>query len=127
MIHRRAKIRISIFIHGWKAMKLGVIDYIDCAHYLPGHDKCGSLHGHTYKIEVVIEGENKSGMIIDFAQLKKSIKETLALFDHKMLNDILEYPSVENICESIKLKLSEQIPFSFTLRIWEGHGKWVEM
>ena len=108
-------------------MKLGVIDYIDCAHYIPGHGKCGSLHGHTYKIEVVIEGENKSGMIVDFAELKKSIKEALSFFDHKTLNDILEYPSVENICAAIKKKMSEYIDFPFTLRVWEGHGKWVEL
>ncbi|TDI89346.1 MAG: 6-carboxytetrahydropterin synthase QueD, partial [Caldithrix sp.] len=47
-------------------MKLGTTHYIDCAHFLPGHPKCGQLHGHTYKVEVVIEGENKDGMIIDF-------------------------------------------------------------
>ena len=108
-------------------MKLGVIEYIDCAHFLPGHQKCGTLHGHTYKIEVVIEGEKKSGMIIDFSELKKSIKETLSFFDHKTLNDLLEYPSVENICESIKSKMAERIQFPFTLRVWEGQGKWVEM
>ena len=108
-------------------MKLGVIDYIDCAHYLPGHDKCGSLHGHTYKIEVVIEGEKRSGMIIDFSELRKSIKTALSFFDHKTLNDIIEYPSVENICEAVKGKLGEHISFPFTLRVWEGHGKWVEM
>ena len=109
-------------------MKLGVIDYIDCAHYIPGHGKCGETHGHTYKIEVVIEGEpNDSGMIIDFSELKKSIKVGLSFFDHKMLNEIIEFPSVENICQAIKARLSEHIPFSFTLRIWEGHGKWVEM
>jgi 6-pyruvoyltetrahydropterin/6-carboxytetrahydropterin synthase len=108
-------------------MKLGVIDYIDCAHYLPGHDKCGSLHGHTYKIEVVIEGEKKAPILIDFSELKKSIKSALLAFDHKNLNELLEYPSVENICESIKRKLGEQIQFPFTLRVWEGHGKWVEM
>ncbi|HSW38862.1 MAG TPA: 6-carboxytetrahydropterin synthase [Acidobacteriota bacterium] len=108
-------------------MKLGIIDYIDCAHYLPGHDKCGTLHGHTYKIEVVIEGENNSGMIIDFAELKKTIKEALSFFDHKTLNDIIEYPSVENICEAIKRRLENHVAFPFTLRVWEGHGKWVEM
>ena len=48
-------------------MKLGVIDYIDCAHYIPGHDKCGSLHGHTYKIEVVIEGEKNESLFCGFA------------------------------------------------------------
>ncbi len=108
-------------------MKLGVIDYIDCAHFIPGHGKCGQLHGHTYKVEVVIEGENRSGMIIDFSELKKSIKEGLGHFDHKMLNDLIEYPSVENICEAVKGRLAECIPFPFTLRIWEGEGKWVEM
>jgi 6-pyruvoyltetrahydropterin/6-carboxytetrahydropterin synthase len=108
-------------------MKLGVIDHIDCAHFLPGHDKCGTLHGHTYKIEVVIEGEKKDGMIVDFSELKRSIKDVLNCFDHKTLNDLLEYPSVENICELIKQKLAERISFRFTLRVWEGHGKWVEM
>jgi len=38
-------------------MRLGIIDYVDSAHYLPGHGKCGKMHGHTYKIEVLIEGE----------------------------------------------------------------------
>ena len=108
-------------------MKLGVIEYIDCAHYLPGHEKCGTLHGHTYRIEVIIEGENKSGMIMDFSELKKSLKETLNIYDHRSLNDFLEYPSVENICELIKLKLREYISYPFTLRVWEGHGKWVEL
>jgi 6-pyruvoyltetrahydropterin/6-carboxytetrahydropterin synthase len=108
-------------------MKLGVIEYIDCAHFLPGHQKCGSLHGHTYKIEVVIEGENKSGMIIDFADLKNSLRETLSLYDHKSFNDFLDYPSVENICELIKGKLLERMRFPFTLRVWEGHGKWAEL
>ncbi|MBN2241833.1 MAG: 6-carboxytetrahydropterin synthase QueD [Acidobacteria bacterium] len=109
-------------------MKLGVIDHIDCAHFIPGHDKCGVLHGHTYRVEVVIEGDNSSGrMIMDFAELKKAVKEVLSLYDHKTLNDILDFPSVENICESIKNRLTERIPFPLTLRVWEGHGKWVEM
>ena len=51
-------------------MKLGIIEYIDCAHFLPGHHKCGALHGHTYRVEVTIEGENKTGMIVDFGDLK---------------------------------------------------------
>jgi 6-pyruvoyltetrahydropterin/6-carboxytetrahydropterin synthase len=108
-------------------MKLGVIEYIDCAHFLPEHQKCGTLHGHTYKIEIIIEGENRSGMIIDFADLRNSIRSTLSLYDHRCFNDFLEYPSVENICEMIKAKLQERIHFPFTLRVWEGHGKWAEL
>ncbi len=108
-------------------MKLGITAYMDCAHILPGHPKCGSMHGHTYKVEVVIEGENKSGMIIDFADLKKSVRETLGRFDHRLLNDFMEFPSIENICEMLKGLLSVRLPFQFTLRVWEGVGKWAEL
>ena len=56
-------------------MRLGVTEYIDCAHFLPGHKKCGQLHGHTYRVEVVIEGEPDRGMIVDFAELKAGTRE----------------------------------------------------
>ncbi len=108
-------------------MKLGVRDYIDSAHFLPGHPKCGSLHGHTYKIELVIEGDSKRGMILDFTDLKKTLREVLSPYDHISLNEVLEYPSVENICEMLREKLADRIPFPFTIRVWEGVGKWVEL
>jgi len=60
-----------------KNMRLGIIDYIDSAHYLPGHGKCGRVHGHTYKIEVVVEGEvRENGMVIDFMTLKKELRKS---------------------------------------------------
>ena len=108
-------------------MKLGVTEYIDCAHYLPGHAKCGSLHGHTYKIELIVEGETRDGMVVDFADLKRSAREALAEYDHRSFNDFLEYPSVENICELLSSKLKRKLSFPFTLRVWEGHGKWAEL
>ena len=108
-------------------MKLGITEYMDCAHFLPGHPKCGTMHGHTYKVEVVIEGENRSGMIIDFADLKSAVRSTLGGYDHRLLNDFLEFPSIENICEMLKSGLAEKISFPFTLRVWEGMGKWAEL
>lgn len=108
-------------------MKLGITEYIDCAHYLPGHEKCGRLHGHTYTIDVVIEGEKKGGMIVDFADLKKSIKEVLAEYDHRSFNEIMDYPSVENITELLASKIKERLPYNFTIRVWEGHGKYAEL
>jgi 6-pyruvoyltetrahydropterin/6-carboxytetrahydropterin synthase len=108
-------------------MKLGVTEYIDCAHFLPGHPKCGSLHGHTYKVEITIEGETRNGMVVDFADLKQSVRETLGQYDHRNFNDFLEYPSVENICDLLSSKLKLKLPFTFTLRVWEGHGKWAEI
>jgi 6-pyruvoyltetrahydropterin/6-carboxytetrahydropterin synthase len=108
-------------------MKIGVTEHVDCAHFLPGHPKCGSVHGHTYQIEITIEGEAKGGMVIDFADLRQATRQVLAQYDHKSWNDFLEYPSVENICELLSSKLKERLPFAFTLRVWEGHGKWAEM
>jgi 6-pyruvoyltetrahydropterin/6-carboxytetrahydropterin synthase len=108
-------------------MKLGVSEYIDCAHFLPGHPKCGSLHGHTYKVEITIQGETRNGMVVDFADLKQSLRDVLSQYDHRNLNDFLEYPSVENICELLNGKLKPKLPFTFTLRVWEGHGKWAEI
>ena len=54
-------------------------------------------------------------------------RSVLAEYDHRSLNDFLEYPSVENICELISSKLKQKLQFPFTLRVWEGHGKWAEI
>ena len=108
-------------------MKVGIIEHIDCAHFLPGHPKCGSLHGHTYKVELVVEGKVENGMVIDFGDLKTAAREVLAEFDHKSWNDFIAYPSVENICELLNSRLHERIVLSFTLRVWEGDGKWAEI
>lgn len=108
-------------------MKLGYIEYMDCAHFLPNHPKCGVIHGHTYKVEVIITGENKTGMILDFGDMKQIIRNVLAEYDHKSLNDFLEYPSVENICELLHQRFRAKWTFPFTVRVWEGEGKWAEL
>ncbi len=108
-------------------MKLGYIEYMDCAHFLPNHPKCGVIHGHTYKVEVVITGENKTGMILDFGEMKHIIRNVLAEYDHKSLNDFLEYPSVENICELLHQRFRARWSYPFTIRVWEGEGKWAEL
>jgi 6-pyruvoyltetrahydropterin/6-carboxytetrahydropterin synthase len=107
-------------------MRLGITDYIDCAHQLPGHPKCGQLHGHTYKVEVVVEGEMKEGMVLDFADLKARVRVVLARYDHRHLNDFIELPTVENVCERLATEVAERVPIPFSLRVYEGHAKWAE-
>ena len=107
-------------------MRLGVTETIDCAHMLPGHPKCGQLHGHTYKIEVVVEGEMDGGMVLDFADLRTQIRSVLGPYDHRHWNDFLDYPTVEHICQRIATELAEKIEFPFTIRVYEGQGKWAE-
>ena len=109
-------------------MRLGITEFVDCAHHLPGHPKCGPLHGHTYKVEVIIEGQNRpGGMILDFTDLKTQTRDVLARYDHKNWNDFLEFPSVENICELLASELRHRIPFPIVIRVWEGNGKWAEI
>ena len=108
-------------------MKLGITEYIDCAHLLPDHPKCGQVHGHTYKVEITVEGELRDGMVVDFADLKSEARAVLHRFDHRDWNEVLAYPSVENICELLHRQLAERLRFPFTLRVYEGHGKWAEM
>jgi len=110
-------------------MKLGITDFIDCAHFLPGHPKCGQVHGHTYKVEVIIEGEHApgQGMIVDFNELKLRTREVLQRYDHRNWNDVLEFPSVENICALLASQLRERIAFPMVVRVWEGNGKWAEI
>ena len=107
-------------------MRLGIREHIDCAHFLPGHPKCGELHGHTYRVEITIEGDAKDGMLMDFADLKQVARDVLARYDHRNWNDFLEYPTVENICERLAADLRARLPFRVTLRVYEGFGKWAE-
>jgi len=108
-------------------MRLGITEYIDCAHFLPGHPKCGQVHGHTYRVDVVIEGDHKGGMILDFNDLKAHTREVLQPYDNRHWNDVLEFPTVENICELLSRQLRERIKFPLVIRVWEGNGKWAEM
>lgn len=77
-----AKIRIT------KAYKF------DMAHALPGHDGlCKNIHGHSYELLVTLIGEPindqnspKNGMVIDFKDLKKIIKDLIVdQFDHSLV------------------------------------------
>jgi 6-pyruvoyltetrahydropterin/6-carboxytetrahydropterin synthase len=108
-------------------MRLGIREHIDCAHFLPGHARCGQLHGHTYRVEIVIVGEPKDGMLMDFADLKQEVRAVLARYDHRSWNEFLDYPSVENICERLAGDLRERLAFAFTIRVYEGFGKWAEL
>jgi 6-pyruvoyltetrahydropterin/6-carboxytetrahydropterin synthase len=109
-------------------MRVGVIDYFDSMHLLPGHPKCGVPHGHTYRVEVEVSGEPVGGMVIDFALLKEALQETLSAFDHTDLNALLPFPSCENLASEIHRRLKPRLQGkAIRVRIWEGDGKWAEL
>jgi 6-pyruvoyltetrahydropterin/6-carboxytetrahydropterin synthase len=72
----------------------------DSAHFLTDYyGKCERMHGHTYKLEVTLEGNvQKNGLVIDFVVFKRMVKkQVLDKLDHHVLNDIVKNPSAENV------------------------------
>jgi len=64
---------------------------------------------------------------MDFADLKKAMKETVAAFDHVDLNQLLPIPTCEYITFELLRRLKERVPQKLTIRVWEGEGKWAEL
>ena len=48
------------------------------------------MHGHNWKVQVVIEGEklDETGMLVDFLDVKSFMGEILDRLDHQFLNEI---------------------------------------
>lgn len=64
----------------------------DAAHFLAGYDgKCHNLHGHRWRVIVRIRGEKLEtegqcrGMVLDFSELKKSLKAICDFYDHSFI------------------------------------------
>ena len=56
------------------------------SHFIPRHEKCSRLHGHTYILRLRIEGDiGKDGMVMDFVVLKKELRKFVEEVDHKTL------------------------------------------
>jgi len=115
-------------------IRIGKIYEFESAHYLPNHKgKCKNLHGHQWKVEVVVKGfittvetSPEWGMLIDFGELDNIVDPIIDEFDHKVLNDLLPNPTAENITLKLVDKIKDFLPASVTLiklRVWEKPGK----
>jgi 6-pyruvoyltetrahydropterin/6-carboxytetrahydropterin synthase len=95
--------------------ELKVISDFAAAHNLRNfRGKCENLHGHNWRIEVVVRGTelDQSGVVVDFGEVKQVIRDLLSEIDHKYLNDLPYFtthnPSSENIARYLFDRLSEQ-------------------
>ena len=98
----------------------------DAAHNLIHyHGKCEKLHGHTYRLRVVLEGvPDSEGMIMDFLDLKQIVNEhVLSRLDHAYINDIITQPSAENIALWIWGELEDKVKREncclYEVHVWE--------
>jgi 6-pyruvoyltetrahydropterin/6-carboxytetrahydropterin synthase len=55
-------------------------------HFIPKHEKCSRLHGHSYVVRLRLEGDmDDSGMLMDFVVLKKELRSIMSTMDHRTL------------------------------------------
>lgn len=65
----------------------------EAAHFLPkvapGH-KCARMHGHSYQIDVAVEGEvdPERGWVIDLGEIDAHAAPLVQQLDHRVLNEI---------------------------------------
>lgn len=130
-------------------MKLIVDSKFDSAHRLSNYiGKCARIHGHSYHLRIELAGEelNEWGALIDFADIKKIIKEKIDdIYDHRLmlmegdkLNEKIakvipkdhilwfrENTTAENISRRIMQELSNILPKDITVTsvtVWETEG-----
>lgn len=101
----------------------------DAAHYLPnvpeGH-KCGRMHGHTYTVRVTVEGEvdPHTGWVADFADITSAWKPLEGIFDHRVLNDIIDNPTAENLAAWIFVYMTEVWASISSVEVSETPNSW---
>jgi len=89
----------------------------EAAHFLPkvpeGH-KCARMHGHSYQIEVAIEGDvdPERGWLVDFAEIDEHVAPLVRLLDHQVLNEVdgLANPTSELLAQWWWQRLASVLP-----------------
>jgi 6-pyruvoyltetrahydropterin/6-carboxytetrahydropterin synthase len=82
----------------------------DSAHHLHCYEgKCMNLHGHTYRLQVVMLGQTDDrGITIDFSDMKRIVSErVLKRLDHKYLNEAL--PPMNTTAENMAVWIYEEV------------------
>ncbi|OAI41771.1 6-pyruvoyl tetrahydropterin synthase [Verrucomicrobia bacterium SCGC AG-212-E04] len=103
----------------------------------PAGHKCAKMHGHSFKVEISVEGEidPATGWVYDHAKISAAMRPLVDQLDHAYLNDIpgLENPTIELMAIWFWQKLSPQLPGLAEIVIHEtpkarcsyrGPGKW---
>ena len=79
-------------------------------------EKCENLHGHNWKIEVIVAGEtlDEGGVLMDFGIIKQHVRAVMETLDHKFLNELEFFsdavpPSSENIARYVADSLKKQL------------------
>ena len=96
--------------------ELKIISRFAAAHQLREYEGgCERLHGHNWKVEVFISGSKlkENGLLMDFKVIKEKTGKILDELDHRFLNDLEAFsslnPSSENIARHVYTSLSREL------------------
>ena len=89
----------------------------EAAHFLPtfpeGH-KCRRMHGHSFRVEVIVEGEADSvqGYLMDYGEISRAVEPVRDALDHRLLNEVdgLANPTSEMLAAWVWRRLEEKLP-----------------
>lgn len=103
----------------------------EAAHSVVMNGQFEEFHGHTYGLEIFVEGNIREGYVMDFLELRAIVeKEVLIPLDHKNLNKLFKNPTTENIALWIAERLRDKLPTGvrlYKLVLWEGNDNGVEL
>ena len=98
----------------------------DAAHYLSkagSEHKCSKMHGHTWKVEIVVAGEidSEKGWFMDYAEISKAWQPLQELLDHSVLNEIegLSNPTSERLAMWLWEKLKDKLNGLSAISVYE--------
>lgn len=100
--------------------------HFEAAHLLPtfpdGH-KCRRLHGHSFRFDVVVEGEvdRNKGYLVDYGDIKKATEPLVKQLDHYYLNEIegLSNPTSEVLAYWLYHRLKPALPLLAGIIVYE--------
>ena len=100
--------------------------HFEAAHDLPtfpaGH-KCRRLHGHSFRFDVVVEGEvdEAKGYLIDYGDIRQAADPVVRQLDHYYLNEIqgLTNPTSEVLARWLWLRLKPLLPQLSQITVYE--------
>lgn len=91
-----------------------------------------SLHGHNFRVEATVGARelDRLGLVMDFEELEELVKEVLAPYDHRHLNDLPPFdrlsPSTENLAKLLFAKIEEKLESPRvelrSVRVWEARN-----
>lgn len=101
----------------------------ESAHFLPKvpeTHRCRNLHGHNYRIEIVLSGPvDERGFVRDFGEVDGDVTPLLKQVDHKLLNEV---PGLENpTAEIIAGWFLSRLPQAIRVRVYENDDCWAEV